>query len=63
MAGRTDGPDGDAADDPPPAERGAASNDRPREGARSDAAGKADGGKADTEIAAGDLADDLADFA
>ena len=64
MARRTERPDSGASmDDPPLSERGAAPGHRSREDARSDAVEKADGEKADTEIAAGDLADGLADFA
>lgn len=64
MARPPDGPGEDAsADDPPVAEPDAAAGHRSSEEARSDRIGKAEGGKADTDIAAGDLADDLADFA
>lgn len=64
MAGRTDKTDGVAsADDRPLAEPGTATSHPSREDARSDDVEKADGEEADPEIAAGDLADDLADFA
>lgn len=65
MAGRTDGPDGEASlDEPRPAagQEPTASGQPPRADARPEAVEKADG-EADTEITAGDLADDLADFA
>lgn len=64
MAERNEGLGSDASPaSPQPAGRDAGADQRSREVARSDDGEKTEGDTADTEIAAGDLGDELADFA